>query len=196
MTGRPQSTILARISAQEGLKGHDELIACWPQVAAATPGARLRIVGGGDGLAALRAKAAASPASGSIEFRGHVAEEELPGLWTSAHVYAMPSRQEGFGIVYAEAMRFGLPLIVSDGDAGQEINVDGETGFTVPAAGGERLAQTLILMLRRPDLCAAMGQAGFERWRAYFRYSRFAERFLTIWREFALAAAREPPLRR
>jgi phosphatidyl-myo-inositol dimannoside synthase len=188
--GPPTVLILARIARQEGRKGHDELVQCWPQVVAAVPRARLVVVGDGDGLPALKAKVAASPARASIEFRGHVAEDALPGLFASAHVYAMPSRQEGFGIVYAEAMRFGLPLIVSDSDAGQEINVDGETGFTVPAANAPALAEALIALLRQPDLCARMGRAGFERWRENFRYSCFAGRFLKIWGDFTQSACR------
>jgi len=184
-SGAPYALCVARIDASENMKGHSELVACWPGVVAAVPRARLVIVGGGSGLEALRAVVAASPAHGSIDVLGFMPEEKMPALFENAHVFVMPSRQEGFGIVYAEAMRFGLPVIASRGDAGQEINVDGQTGYTVAPAAPQELGETLVHLLRAPDRCAALGAAGFERWRTYFRYSCFAGRFLAIWNEFS-----------
>ncbi|BGE83712.1 MULTISPECIES: glycosyltransferase family 4 protein [Methylosinus] len=183
--GPPRVLIVGRIEAPEGRKGHDELVDVWPRVAAAAPGARLVIAGSGTGFAALRAKVAGSSAAGSIDLLGHVPEPDMPALFASAHVFAMPSRQEGFGVVYAEAMRHGLPVVASREDAGCEINVDGETGYNVSALDQPMLAETLIALLREPDRCATLGEAAFERWRRHFRYSCFARRFLDIWNEFA-----------
>ncbi len=187
--GPPRVLIVGRIEATEGLKGHDELIACWPKVVAEIPAARLVIAGSGSGFDALKAKVGASPAAGAIDVLGFVPEADMPALFASAHVYAMPSRQEGFGIVYVEAMRFGLPVIASLGDAGQEINVDGVTGYTVAPGDVGELGEKLIHLLRNTDVAAAMGRVGFERWRTHFRYSCFAQRFLEIWREFAEGGA-------
>jgi phosphatidylinositol alpha-1,6-mannosyltransferase len=183
--GPPRVLIVGRVEAPEGRKGHDELLDVWPQVVAAVPEARLVIAGSGTGLEALRSRALSSSVGASIDLLGHVAEEDLPALFSSAHVYAMPSRQEGFGIAYAEAMRFGLPIVASRDDAGQEINLDGETGHNVDAGDQTGLADTLVALLRDPDRCAALGAAAAERWRRHFRYSCFAERFLGIWNEFA-----------
>ena len=66
--------------------------------------------------------------------RLHVTQSKLPALcptmrldayWQRATVFAMLGFAEGFGLVYAEAMRRGLPVVASMEDAGQEINVDG-----------------------------------------------------------------------
>jgi phosphatidyl-myo-inositol dimannoside synthase len=183
--GPPTVLIVARIQESEGGKGHDKLIDSWPQVVAGAPDARLVIVGGGDGLSQMQAKVARMGMSGHIEFRGHVREEELPALYSRAHVYAMPSRQDGFGIAYVEAMRHGLPLISSTDDAGQEVNVHGETGFAVPRDEPQRLVEALTLLLQRRELCAEIGGKGHARWRTDFRYSCFANRFLEIWSEFS-----------
>jgi len=182
--GPPVVLIVGRIDASEGKKGHDELIGCWPRVVDAISEARLVIVGGGSGFAELGRKVGASRAARAIELLGHVPEAEMSDVFARAHVFAMPSRQEGFGIAYVEAMRFGLPVIASRGDAGQEINVDGITGYTIEPGDTEELADRLIHLLRNPDLCAAMGRAGHARWRDNFRYSCFARRFLAIWDEF------------
>ena len=65
-------------------------------------------------------------------------------------MFAMPSLTEGFGLVFIEAMRRGLPLIASRADAGQEVNVDGHTGFTVDREDSERLVAALIALLGGP----------------------------------------------
>jgi phosphatidylinositol alpha-1,6-mannosyltransferase len=140
------------------------------------------IVGSGTGLAAIRDKVRSSTVASSIDVLGYVSELKMPELFESAHVLAMPSRQEGFGIVYIEAMRHGLPVIASRHDAGQEINVDGETGFNVDLDRKNELTERLIELLSNADRAAAMGEVGFRRWQQHFRYSSFADRFLAHWR--------------
>ena len=60
-----------------------------------------------------------------IEFRGFVPDEQIEDVWASATLFAMPGVMEGFGLVYIEAMRHGLPVIASVHDAAPEINLDG-----------------------------------------------------------------------
>ncbi len=180
-SGPPTVLIVGRLDATQGRKGHSELLDCWPEVVAAVPDARLVIVGGGSGLDAMRDAAGASSVASSIDVLGHVGEAEMPALFERAHVFAMPSRQEGFGLVYVEAMRYGLPVIASVHDAGQEVNVNGETGFNVDLARRCELPERLIRLLSDLDLAQSMGQAGFRRWRQYYTYSRFADRFLAHW---------------
>jgi len=176
--GPPTVLILSRIDAAEDYKGHRELIEAWPHVRAEISDARLVIAGGGSGLAAIRSAAASSPVRDGIRVLGFVPEEALRELWASAHIFAMPSRNEGFGIVYAEAMRRGLPVIASIHDAGREVNVDGVTGFNVDLDRKDDLADKLIFLLKNPDEAAAMGRAGHDRWQQNFRFSAFATRFL------------------
>jgi len=182
--GPPTVLIIGRLDAAEHWKGHNELIACWPRVVDAVPDARLEIAGGGTGLERVQALCRSSRAADRIEVLGFVPEERIEALFRRAHVFAMPSRQEGFGITYIEAMRFGLPVIASVHDAGAEVNVDGETGYNVDLDRPEELGDRLIELLRDTDKARELGRAGAERWAAHFRYSNFAERFLGIWREF------------
>jgi phosphatidyl-myo-inositol dimannoside synthase len=183
-TGPPTVLIVGRLDTTQGWKGHAELIDCWPKVVAAVHGARLVIAGGGTGLAAMRDTARASSAASSIDVLGYVSEADMPALFERAHVFAMPSRQEGFGIVYVEAMRYGVPVVASVHDAGREINVDGETGFNVDLERRDELSERLIYLLSDPDRAAAMGHAGLRRWHQHFTYSSFAKRFLAHWRQF------------
>jgi phosphatidylinositol alpha-1,6-mannosyltransferase len=194
-SGPPTVLILGRLEAAERYsKGHDELIRCWADVVAAVPDARLVVVGGGSGLNGIRTLAAQSPVAASIEVAGFVDESELASYWQRAHVFAMPSRGEGFGFVYIEAMRYGLPVVASVHDAGQEVNADGETGFNVSLDVRGDLAARLICLLRDTELCRRLGAAGQTRWQRHFCFSAFFERFTPIVRGLAdLTDRRSPP---
>jgi phosphatidylinositol alpha-1,6-mannosyltransferase len=177
--GRPTVLILGR-QDPEPWKGHHALIDAWPAVVSAVPDARLVIVGGGPGLGANKARAAASPAGGNIEFRGFVPDDRVEAVWESATAYAMPGVMEGFGLAYIEAMRHGLPVIASVHDAAPEVNLEGVTGYNVDLNKPGELAERIIHLLKRPEVSAKLGQNGKERWAKYFRFSAFRRRFLDI----------------
>ncbi len=187
-SGPPVALIVARVDTGH-VKGHSELLASWPDVVSAVPAARLVIAGGGSGLEALREEVKASPVAGSIDVKGFVPADCLPKLFREAHVFAMPSQQEGFGIAYVEAMRFGLPAIASRQDAGQEVVQDGATGYNVDLLRKGDLTARLIELLSDPDKCAAFGAAGHSVWNDQFRFSHFAARFGKVWNDFAAVPA-------
>lgn len=176
----PLVLIVGRIDAAESYKGHDRMVEAWPSVVAAVPKARLVVVGSGSGLAALQAQVAASPARSSIELRGFVEAGALNALWAQASLFAMPSRGEGFGLVYVEAMRHGLPVITSTEDAGCEVNVDGVTGFCVDLLQPDDLPGAIIRILRDPALRTTLGQAARQRWHEHYRYADLRSRLLPL----------------
>lgn len=179
--GRPTVLILGRMDP-EPWKGHHALIDAWPRVIAAVPAARLVIVGGGQGKPAAMAHAAASSAAAHIEFRGFVPDDQIEAIWREATLYAMPGITEGFGLVYIEAMRQGLPVIASVHDAAPEINLDGQTGYNVNLQQPQQLADRIIDVLRNPDLAASLGKNSRQRWETHFRFSAFRARFLNLLR--------------
>jgi phosphatidylinositol alpha-1,6-mannosyltransferase len=179
----PVVMILGRV-ADEMRKGHEELVECWPKVVAAVPGARLLIGGRGPAMNRLKQRAAASSVASLIEFPGFVPDEQIDSLWSRATVFAMPSRVEGFGIVYIEAMRYGVPVIASVHDAAPEINIDGETGFNVNLDQPGELPQRIIELLSNPALAAKLGAAGQQRWLDHFRYVAWKKRFTPLLWDF------------
>lgn len=165
-------------------KGHDVLIEVWPDVVSAVPDAQLLLVGGGNALGRVRDLAAASPARNSIKIAGFVPDEEIDAYWRRAVVFAMLGYTEGFGIVYIEAMRRGLPVIASTDDAGQEINIDGKTGFNISCKDTRRLSEALVMLLRDRDAARNLGAAGHSRWREQYTFSSFARRFTEATQKF------------
>lgn len=184
--GRTVLTV-ARMSSEERYKGHDQLLEAWPLVIERVPDARLVLVGGGDDVDRLRTKSAALGVSRHVEFAGFVSRARLATLYSEARVFAMPSREEGFGLVYLEAMRHRLPCLGSVHDAAADVIVDGETGFLVDQSDRVSIADRIATLLLNDDLCARMGAGGYQRGLDQFSYEAFSTRFL-----LALRGAFEP----
>ena len=108
----------------------------------------------------------------------------MEAVWAETSAFAMPSRGEGFGLVYIEAMRHGLPVIGSVHDAAPEVNLEGQTGYNVNLDRPEELPERIIHLLKEPDHAAALGQNGRQRWTEHFCYSAFRNRFSPLLAEF------------
>ena len=167
-------------------KGQDVLIAAWPAVVAETPDAVLCFVGGGERLDRLRALAAASPAAASIRVLGQLSEAEVDSLHRRARLFAMLSRVEGFGLVFAEAMSHGTPVLTSDQDASTEVSLDGETGFAVSRDAPAAVARAIVSVLSDDRLFERLSRNAFERWSRRFCFSAFRARFLRVANEAGL----------
>lgn len=165
-------------------KGHDILIEVWSDVVSAVPNARLLLVGGGNAVGRVRDLAAASTAHNSIEITGFVSDEAIDAYWARATVFAMLGFAEGFGLVYAEAMRRALPVVASLEDAGQEINVDEITGFNVSRNNKKRLTEVLVTLLRDYNLARSLGAAGHLRWKELYTFAGFDRRFKAATKRF------------
>lgn len=183
--GPPVVLAVGRMETREGYKGHRELIEAWPAVLARQPEARLHLVGRGGQLPALRRLAAAQGVAHRVEFLGFVPEERLPDCYRAATAFALPSRGEGFGLVYVEAMRHGLPVIASVHDAAGEIVEDGRTGLLADLDRPGDLVEKIARLLAHPGEARRMGRAGQERWRNHFTYDAFRGRFRRVLEEFA-----------
>lgn len=171
----PRVVIVGRMSAAERYKGHDELIESWPLVRQAVPNAYLVIIGRGDDLTRLRGRAHEIGIGDSVLFTGFLEDVAMRATVAACEVFAMPSRGEGFGLVYLEAMRLGVPCVASDADAASEVIEHGRTGMITPSGNREALAATLVRFLVDRGLRTRMADAARERERTVFSYSRFRE---------------------
>ena len=181
--GPPTVLLLGRVEPGWP-KGQGVLVSLWPRVVAAVPDARLLLVGKGPALEPLRELARQSSAKANIDVAGFVPEEQIEAVWARASLFAMPSLTEGFGLVFIEAMRRSLPVIASTADAGQEVNVDGATGYTIARDNPTRLVDAIVALLRDPDLATSFGRAGAERWRTEFSFSAFERRLVAALGDF------------
>jgi len=161
------------LRSAERYKGHDELIAAWPSIVGAVPAAHLLVVGDGDDRPRLEELAKRSGVGRSITFTGFASDALLQACYARAAVYAMPSRGEGFGIVYLEAMSHGVPCIGSRQDAAGEVIEDGVTGLLVDQSSMASLRDAIVALLVDQCRGCQMGAAGRARYESSYTVDAF-----------------------
>jgi glycosyltransferase involved in cell wall biosynthesis len=142
------------VAALEGHKDHATLLAAWPAVAAADPGAVLLLAGDGSLRAAIAATAAGLPRVRVLGFR-----EDIPALLAAADVFTLSSHLEGLGSAVMDAMAVGLPVAATRAGGIPELIADGEDGLLTPVRDAPALAAALGRLLAEPALRARLGAA-------------------------------------
>jgi phosphatidylinositol alpha-1,6-mannosyltransferase len=161
----PYALIVGRMDARERYKGHDRLIELWPVVRRTAPDAQLIVVGDGDDSARLRRKAAET--CDAITFLGRVDQPALAALYRDATFFVMPSTDEGFGLVYLEAMRASTPCIAARG-AAEEIITDGHDGLVVNPENSDELVAAMVHLFVDKQERMRMGAAAARRVHSQF----------------------------
>lgn len=107
----PRILTVGRLATTDIYKGYDTLIEAMPLVLKAHPGATLRIVGGGDDEPRLHALARDLGVAQAVTFSGTIDDGKLRAEYAACDLFALPSRKEGFGLVFLEAMIHGKPCL-------------------------------------------------------------------------------------
>ncbi len=115
----------------------------------------------------LRGQITALGFGDKVRLLGALAPDQLADCLRQSHLLVVPSSYEGFGIVYQEGMRFGLPVIAGDAGGPKEIVRHGVNGFLVPPEDPGALASCLQSLLENRDLLvrlslAALAAAGTQ----------------------------------
>jgi len=143
---QPVILTVNRLAAGESFHSYDQILAALPSIRQAIPNVHYVIAGKGDDRPRLEAAIAAQNLQDCVTLAGFVPDEELPAHYALADVFAMPSKLEGFGIVYLEAMACGKPVLAGF-DGAQDALKDGALGALVDADDVEAIAQTLTQIL-------------------------------------------------
>jgi glycosyltransferase involved in cell wall biosynthesis len=153
-------------------KGLLDLARAWPAVAAALPHAHLVLVGKGPAEAAARALLEDAPRVHWLGFRPDVA-----AVLKRMDLLAVPSHWEGFGLVAAEALAAGVPVVAADASSLPEIVRDGREGLLVPPGDAEALAAALVRLGGDVAERARMAAAGPPRVAAEFGLEEMIDRY-------------------
>jgi len=147
----PRILSVGRLSAADSYKGYDTLIEALPLIRREHPAVRLRIVGQGDDQPRLAALATRLGVSGSVDFLGTINDEALRTEYTACDLFALPSRKEGFGLVYLEAMSHGKPCIAARAGGAPEV-VNDQVGKLVEYGNIPELAAAVTSLVKQaPD---------------------------------------------
>jgi len=131
LEGRRVVMTLGRLAGEKRYKGFDEVLEALPALARQIPNLSYLICGDGPDRNRLEQKAAALGVRDRVVFTGFVPERSKVDYYRLADVYVMPSRGEGFGIVFLEAMGCGVPVVGSMLDGSRDALRNGELGTLV-----------------------------------------------------------------
>lgn len=145
----PRILTVGRLSSSDTYKGFDTLIEAMPLIRREYPTARLRIVGQGDDQPRLTALAARLGVAGSVDFTGPIDDEALRAEYAACDLFALPSRKEGFGLVFLEAMTHGKPCIGARAGGVPEV-INDSVGQLVEYGNLADLAAAVSDLVRHP----------------------------------------------
>jgi len=182
--GFPQSgrviLTVGRWDSAERYKGADTLINALPRVLKTAPDTSLVLVGDGDDRPRLEHLARNLGVSERVHFLYGLSPAQLFACYANCDVFALPSKGEGFGLVFLEAMACAKPVVGGAHGGIPDIVEDGVTGLLVPHGDAERLAQALETLLNHPNEAAEMGARGRERVQKDYTFEEFQSRLMRI----------------
>jgi glycosyltransferase involved in cell wall biosynthesis len=143
------------------------------------PDVQLDLIGNGPGQAATEALANQLGIAPRVRFLGQ--RLDVAELLADAHVFVLSSRWEGFPRSTLEAMRAGLPVVVSRVGGAAEAVDDGQSGFVVEPGDREQLAERLRDLVHDSDLRRRMGAASRARYEIDFTFDRMAAKTLAVY---------------
>jgi glycosyltransferase involved in cell wall biosynthesis len=176
---RDRWTVLC-VARQYPRKHVADLIAAWPAVAARLPQARLVIIGDGPEHDRLRDLVRRHGLAASVRLLGGLPDDaEVRAWYGRAGLFCLPSVQEGFGIVFLEAMASGLPVISTSAAAIPEVVPHRRAGILVAPGAVAELAAALVELLENNELRERYGRFALQHVQQY-DWAQVAERFLEV----------------
>lgn len=169
---------LTRLNSNEGYKGYDTLVKVLPTLLQKNISFKYILAGKADAVELQRIHQLIQSLGleQQVIMPGFIADEEITDHYLLADVFAMPSKGEGFGIVYTEAMACGLPVIAGNKDGSTEALQFGELGKLVDPDSEEELANALVKVLGEDHDPLEVQQKMLK----YFSFERFKERLQTV----------------
>ena len=141
---------VARLRSTDSYKGVDVTIQALPQIAKTVENVKYLVIGRGDDRSRLAKLALNLGVADRVIFAGFVPTKNLAAHYRLADAYVMPS-QEGFGIVYLEALACGIPVLAGDADGSAEPLQHGKLGWRVPHRNSDAVAVACMEMLKGKD---------------------------------------------
>ena len=172
-----QNTILltlSRLSAHDRPKGYDKVLKAVAELKIEFPSLVYMIAGKYDAAEKLWLDEiiVEKGLQNAVVFTGYVADDELADHFTLADMYVMPSTKEGFGIIFVEAMYYGLPVIAGNNDGSVDALANGKFGLLVDPDNQKKITEAIrkVIVNRQeyiPDHEELMQQFGYETYKKH-----------------------------
>jgi glycosyltransferase involved in cell wall biosynthesis len=184
--GIPADRILITQVAQiKREKGVDDILEAAPPALAEQPNLHFAFVGDGQSARTYAERTRELGIEDHVTWTGLSVDPIAEGVFAASDIFCHPSRwQEAFGLVLAEAMSCGKPIVATTVGGIPEVVEDGETGFLVPPGDPAALAAKLVWLARDAGLRERMGRAGRERVAARFDVRAVTRELMEVYGDF------------
>jgi glycosyltransferase involved in cell wall biosynthesis len=179
---QPIILTVARLDVVERYKGFDQILKALPRIREKIPDVHYLLVGKGDDRPRIERTIADLQLQDCVTLAGFIPDAELCDHYNLCDVFAMPSKGEGFGIVYLEALACGKPTLGGDRDGAIDALCQGELGVLVNPDDVEAIAQALTQMLQKtyPHPLLYQPEVLRERAIATFGFEKFEQTLVQL----------------
>jgi glycosyltransferase involved in cell wall biosynthesis len=160
----PAGRVIGTVARLAGQKGIETLLEATPRLLKAASNTRILIAGDGPDRARLEARASRLGVAGAVEFLGY--RHDIETVHAALDAMVLPSRHEGFGVVFLEAMAMGVPVVGTRVVGTVDAIEDGSTGLLVPPAEPAALAAAILRLFDDPPLRSRLVEEARRRVRA------------------------------
>lgn len=161
-------------------KGVDKVILAMPAILRSFPSLHYYVVGDGPLRQKLEISAREASVGERVIFWGRVGDNRLREIYSQAKIFVMPSKGEGFGIVFLEAWLHKIPVIAGNQDASSEVITNGFNGIIVDPDSPEQIAEAIIRLLSDPHSAKKMGENGYQTVLAKYTHEKFRENLANV----------------
>jgi glycosyltransferase involved in cell wall biosynthesis len=131
-------------------------------------------------------------AQDGVRVLGTIPHLQLKNILSTSHVMVLPSVEDGFGLVMAEALACGCPVIATENTGAEDLFTDGQEGFVVPIRSATAISDKLQTLADHPALRETMSRAAIARTTSFSGWTQYGDRFYGLLRELAGASPKAP----
>lgn len=145
---QPVILTVTRLSSEDGYKGYDQILQALPEIRRQLPDVHYILVGKGNDRPRIEQLVAQLHLQDCVTLAGFIPDNEIGDHYNLCNVFAMPSKGEGFGIVYLEALACGKPTLGGNQDGAIDALCNGTLGALVEPDNVGAIAQTIVQILQ------------------------------------------------
>lgn len=171
-----QLVIVGRL---EGYKGHQFIFEALQKMGTQFPNLKLLVIGSGGLEAELKQSVKEMEIEDKVVFKGF--QTAVLDYMSNSDIVLIPSKSEGFGLVFMEAFEVKTPVIGFDVPAGNELIVHNESGLLVKAYDTQELADQIAHLLNHPEEGKRLAENAHQRLKTFFTPERMVEETIAIY---------------
>ena len=179
----PRNKIILSSGGLIDKKGHHLTIKAFARLIKIHSNIELWIIGIGPEERFLKKLAGQMGVSHKVKFKGRVSFTESVMLMCQSDIFCLPSKKEGFGLVYIEALACGLPVIITQGQGIYNLIEEWNAGILVEPDSEESVAHALTVLMENPDMAKEMALNGQVRVLRNFSWECSADKYNHIYND-------------